>query len=393
MYGERQGTGIFKIILVALVISFLSIGAYAMIFNRNTSNQTGTPQTVIQKTTQTSPPLQNSNEKISVLPNLMSLSGDATINVSKAAIPAVVGISNERITHTSFFDKGKKVEGFGSGVIVTSNGFILTNQHVAGDKGNKSVVSLFGGKNVEGTTIWSDAMLDMAVVKVNENNLKYLPLGDANGLQVGQTAIAIGNPLGLQLQRTVTSGIISALNRTIQIGTDTDQAYMEDLIQTDASINPGNSGGPLLDLNGKVIGINTVKVSSAEGLGFAIPINVAIPVVKSLTTDGAFDEPYMGVYAYDNEVIPFVKNNTNPNEGVVVVKVDTESPAYKAGINDGTVITSIEGKKIYTMMQLRECIYNKKPGERINVTSMESGNEKKFTLVLSRRTVTTMLTR
>ncbi len=393
MYGERTETGIGKIIVVALVTSILTIAAYSMFFQRSTTNQTISQQSVIQKTTQTSSPVKTNTGNVSILPNLFQQSSDKSINVSKSAIPAIVGISNERITNESLFNRGTKVEGFGSGVIVTANGLILTNQHVAGDKGNKSIVSLYGGRNVNGTTIWSDPMLDMAVIKVNETNLKYLPLGDAKNLQVGQPAIAIGNPLGLELQRTVTSGIISALNRTIQIGTGTDQAYMEDLIQTDASINPGNSGGPLLDLEGKVVGINTVKVSSAEGLGFAIPINVAIPVVNRLTKDGVFDEPYMGVYAYDNEVIPFIKNDYNTSDGVVVVKVDTTSPAYRAGINDGTIITKIDGKKVYTMLQLRECIYQKKPGDRINVSRIENGKEKTESLVLSRRTVTTMLTR
>ena len=149
-------------------------------------------------------------------------------------------------------------------VIVSGDGYILTNHHVAGGRNKKIIVSLSDGREVEGTTVWSESVLDLAIVKVNADRLTEVPLGNSDEITVGEPAIAIGNPLGLQFQRSVTSGVISALDRTIKIETDEGYNYMEDLIQTDASINPGNSGGPLLNQKGEVIGINTVKVASGR---------------------------------------------------------------------------------------------------------------------------------
>ena len=149
---------------------------------------------------------------------------------------------------------------------------------MAGGKSKRIIVSLADGRNVDGVTLWSDPVLDIAVVKINLDGLTALPLGDSSKLNVGEPAIAIGNPLGLQFQRTVTSGIISALNRTIQIETEDGINYMEDLIQTDASINPGNSGGALVNLEGKLVGVPTLKMSGVgiEGLGFAIDISTVL---------------------------------------------------------------------------------------------------------------------
>ena len=212
--------------------------------------------------------------------------------VAKKATSGVVGITSERVREESLFDRNRSREvGVGSGVIVSSDGYILTNNHVAGGKNNKITVSIADGRNVTGEVVWADPVLDLAVVKVNLTGLTPLVLGDASVLEVGEPAIAIGNPFGLEFQRSVTSGIISALNRTISIETEAGLNYMEDLIQTDASINPGNSGGPLLNSRGEVIGINTVKVSSAEGIGFAIPINISKPIVEKLVGTGEFKEP------------------------------------------------------------------------------------------------------
>ena len=145
---------------------------------------------------------------------------------------------------------------------------------------------------------------------------------------------------------------------------------MEDLIQTDASINPGNSGGPLLNQKGEVIGINTVKVASAEGIGFAVPINVAVPVVKSFIEKGGFNEPYLGIFAYDKETIPYL-DNIKVNNGIYVVNADKNGPAYKAGIKEGCVIEKVDGKIIDTMIQLRTYIYSKSPGDDRTITHLD----------------------
>ena len=143
------------------------------------------------------------------------------------------------------------------------------------------------GTIYNGNTVWADSDLDLAVVKISANNLKYLQLGDSDNIKIGETVYAIGNPIGIEFQRTVTKGIISGLNRTIKIEENKNSSYMEGLIQTDASINQGNSGGPLINERGEVIGINSVKIETAEGIGFAIPINIIKPVVESLTNAGS----------------------------------------------------------------------------------------------------------
>lgn len=295
--------------------------------------------------------------------------------VAKRATTGVVGITVERVQQAKLFDKNNTVEvGVGSGVVVSSDGYILTNNHVAGGKSKRIIVSFADGRNVDGEVVWSDPVLDLAAVKVNLTGLTALVLGDASKLQVGEPAIAIGNPLGLEFQRTVTSGIISALNRTIRIDTELGSNYMEDLIQTDASINPGNSGGPLLNSNGEVIGINTIKVSSAEAIGFAIPINISKPIIEKLTKTGSFTEPYLGLFAYDKNVIPYVDGEANVQNGIYVAHVDTEGPAYGAGIREGCIIRQVDGIDIDTMLQLRTYIYSKAPGDTINLTHLIHGS-------------------
>lgn len=297
-----------------------------------------------------------------------------TATVAKSAMPGVVGISVLKMDSGALFDRNAAERwGVGSGIILSQNGYILTNHHVAGGRNRRIVVSLHDGRNVDGVTVWSEPVLDLAVVKVDLTGLPTIPIGDANALQVGETAIAIGNPLGLQFQRTVTSGIISALNRTIKIDTEQGTNYMEDLIQTDASINPGNSGGPLLNARGQVVGINTIKVAAAEGIGFAVPINVAVPVIRRLVQEGDFVEPYIGVFAYDREVIPYLNGDLKIDSGIYVVNVDKAGPAHKNGIKVGCIITHVDGNEINTMMQLRTYIYSKKPGDTINVTHIDNG--------------------
>jgi len=300
------------------------------------------------------------------------ISGFNAANVAKNASPGVAGISVLKTESDSIF-KPKTVQGVGSGVIVSANGFILTNNHVAGGKTERITVSFIDGRTADGTTVWADPTLDLAIVKVNMTGLTTIPLGDANTVQVGEPAIAIGNPLGLQFQRTVTSGIISALNRTIKIDTDQGPNFMEDLIQTDASINPGNSGGPLLNARGEVIAINTIKVASAEGMGFAVPINVAVPIIRHLIDRGEFVEPYLGVFAYDREVIPYLNNGIRLDNGIYAANVDESGPAFKSGIRVGGIITQVDGRNINTMMQLRTYIYSKYPGDTITVTHINNG--------------------
>jgi len=388
MNDKRGNKGLIALIITALVatfgvgIIFLAIGGNYVLRNLPRQNN---------------PQLEQGNraprpQQIAVEPGNNRASPAAS--VAQTALAGVVGISVLRVDSNSIFD-GKTNEkwGVGSGVIVSTNGYILTNHHVAGGRNRRIIVSLANGKNVDGTTVWSDPVLDLAVVKVNVSGLTAIPLGDANALRVGEPAIAIGNPLGLQFQRTVTSGIISALNRTIRIDTDQGSNYMEDLIQTDASINPGNSGGPLLNSAGQVVGINTIKVASAEALGFAIPINVAVPIINKYVNDGDFKETYMGVFAYDREVIPYLDGNIKVDNGIYVANVDNDGPAYKSGIKLGCIITEVDGIKMNTMLQLRTYIYSRNPGDTIRVTHVDKGKERTVSIKLAQKTRDGLVTR
>ncbi len=377
---EQKGRSRFIKVFTAVFVVAVAIGAF--IFYRsladnpdksrnnqlsNTKQQMQAPQTTIAPQATTLPQAE--------LPGLGAITGiPVAQSVAKSATQGVVGIMVERVETGKIFsgNDGTQV-GMGSGVIVSSDGYILTNHHVAGGKSKRIVVSLADGRNVDGETVWSDPVLDLAVVKINLTGLPTLKLGDAEQLQVGEPAVAIGNPLGLEFQRTVTSGIISALNRTISIETEQGTNYMEDLIQTDASINPGNSGGPLLNSKGEVVGINTIKVTSAEAIGFAIPINVAKPIVSRLMNTGQFTEAYMGLFAYDKSVIPYIDGNLKIDQGVYVAHIDENGPAYKAGLRLGCIIRQIDGQDINSMMQLRTVLFSKSPGETINVTHLMHG--------------------
>lgn len=307
--------------------------------------------------------------------------------VAKKLIPSVVGISTIETTREALFSEPQIVQGIGSGVIVDSNGYILTNDHVAGGDPTSITVILSNGDELEGQTLWSDPTLDLAMVKVNASNLPAASLGDSQSLSIGDAAIAIGTPLGLQFQHTVTAGIISALNRTVIVSTTLGENFMEDLIQTDASINPGNSGGPLVNMRGEVIGINTVKVSSAEGIGFAIPIDVAKPIVQHFLEEGEFVTPYIGIVGFDKEIASYYKKDPNIKDGVYVMEVDSRGPAHKAGIRVDDIITRIGKQKVTKMLELRKAIYSYKVGQQVDITILRNGQERTVTMVLEEKPV------
>ena len=291
-------------------------------------------------------------------------------DVIEETVESVVGISKLKNAGTSIFSESTESQlGLGTGVIVTENGYILSIEHVTGSKYSKCYVTLENGNNYDGTVVWSDSSIDLSIVKIEANDLKYITLGDSDNIKIGETVYAIGNPIGFEFRRTVTSGIISAKNRTIKLEEEENTSYMTDLIQTDATINPGNSGGPLIYPNGEVIGINTVKISSAEGIGFAIPINIVKPIIESYKNTGNFQEAKIGVYAYDKEVIPYLENGISSNfqEGIYVTEVIKNGPAESAGIKEGDIITQVDETKLNTMNDLREYIYTKQPNEEVTL--------------------------
>jgi len=306
-------------------------------------------------------------------------------NAAQQVIPSVVGISTIRTIKETPFEEATTIEGVGSGVVVHSDGYILTNDHVVDGSTHNITVVIEDGSEFAGEVLWSDPILDLAVVKVDSEDLPAVTLGDSESLVVGEPAIAIGTPLGLQFQHTVTSGIISALNRTVEIPTERGENVMEDLIQTDASINPGNSGGPLINIVGEVVGINTVKVTSAEGMGFAIPIDVAKPIIDHFIEEGFFVTPYIGVIGFDRETAKFYKKAGAVEEGVYVAYVDANGPAFKGGIRTGDIITKIGDTKISKMLDLRKAIYSNKVNDKIAVEVFKNGKIHTFNITLEKR--------
>ena len=272
--------------------------------------------------------------------------------------------------------KGDTAEkwGLGSGVIVSKNGYILTNQHLAQNVGKKINVTLHDGRTVQGKVVWTESNIDLAIIKVNEKNLPRVNLGNSEGIYVGDDVIAIGNPLGVEFQGSTTKGIISGLDRTFLFEDGNEKIFMESLIQTDASINPGNSGGPLIDVNGNVIGINTIKLNEAEGIGFAIPINVIKPVIEKFESNDKFEEATLGIYAYDSAIIPYVNTNILIDKGIYISKIDDYGPSGKKGLKVGDVITHIDGNEVNKMIEIREYIYTKNPGDKV-LLKLHDGRE------------------
>ena len=298
----------------------------------------------------------------------------------------VVGISKLKNTGSSIFSSNEEGDlGLGTGFLVTSDGYIVSNTHVTGEKFSKCYITLENGIDYEGTVVWSDTDLDLSIVKINAKNLSYVELGNSSNIRVGESVYAIGNPIGFEFRRTVTSGIISAKNRTIKIDEKDKSSYMTDLIQTDATINPGNSGGPLIYPNGEVIGINTVKISTAEGIGFAIPINIIKPIIESFKATGTCEEATIGIYAYDKEVIPYLDSSYNPinfDTGIYVAQITKNGPADNTELKEADIITSIDGKKLNTMNDLREYIYTKKPNDEVILQITRRKINKEIKLVL-----------
>ena len=278
-------------ILIFLLVFLIFILGYIVYQDIQISNENISNENIeIKRTYQTIDEMQEKNKTVT---EMISDLNNCVVGISKIENKGNSIFSNENITNL----------GLGTGVIVEKNGYILTNAHVSGEKYSKCYVTLVDGKTYEGQVVWSNVDIDMSIVKINQKNLQEAKLGNSDNIKVGETVYAIGNPIGYEFQRTVTSGIISALNRTIKFEEENQEIYMEDLIQTDATINPGNSGGPLINIDGEVIGINGVKITSAEGISFAIPINSVKAVIDSFKNSGKFDEPSLGVFAFDNSVL------------------------------------------------------------------------------------------
>ena len=303
------------------------------------------------------------DENVDMTPRLIEIGEQTPITEVIASVKgAVVGVM--AVTGDGY--------SIGSGVSVSDGGYILTNHHVIDNA--KSITIYLADQTTAGAQLlYSDSAMDIAVLKC-EKNLPYL-VCTTKELSVGEDVIAIGTPLSLDFKNTVTKGIVSALNRTVGISSlGGYTTYMQNLIQHDASINPGNSGGPLLTTNGEVVGINTLKASDAEGIGFAIPISVGQSVVENISKDVNYSQAYLGVFAVDTEIAKF-ENLSQEKSGAYVYSIDENITSC---LKEGDVIIKINDIEINNALDFRLCMYNLKPHDKVNITVVRDGNLKEL---------------
>ena len=309
----------------------------------------------------------------------MSYDENAVLDTIEKVTKSVVNISAIKLVHNIFY-QAVPVSGMGSGTIIDPKGLILTNNHVVGGA-HKINVILGSNEVLEGTIVGSCAIHDVAVVKINGNkrNLQAAQLGDSDKIRVGQRVYAIGNPFGLAGGPSVTSGVISAINRTIE----SDRGLIENLVQTDASINPGNSGGPLVDVTGKVIAINTAIIPFAQGIGFAIPINSAKSCTDEIVTEGGVKRPWLGIVGLTltREIARYY--NLPVNRGVLVTRIADSSPAEAAGMAEGDIILEISTVETNKIEDLVSEIQRRKIGDVVRILALRNGAEQFFELELS----------
>jgi len=318
----------------------------------------------------------------------MNLTTDTFANLAQASGPAVVNISTEKTVRTHFgpqpfqnffrqflgpLPHTLKIRSLGSGIIMNPEGYVITNNHVVAGA-QKIKVILIGGREFKGVVRGRDPGTDLALVRIVNPppNLPFLKLGDSDAVRIGDWVLAVGNPFGLS--HTVTQGIISAKGRVIG-----DSPY-DKFLQTDASINPGNSGGPLLNLQGEVIGINTAILAHGQGIGFAIPSNIAKKIIPILKAKGKVTRGMIGILAQTLTPNMAKKLGVSHPGGVLVVEVNPNMPAQKAGIKPGDIIIGFNGHPVYTMRELLTLVGDTAPGTEATVTVLRQGHEKKFKL-------------
>lgn len=311
--------------------------------------------------------------------------GTSIVSAVNKVKPAVVGVINLQKVQDPFqMTDQERAVGEGSGILMDKQGDIITNNHVVA--GAQDVQIVIGDQYLKAKVVGTDPVTDLAVVKLSDlskiSNIQPVQFGDSSKLQIGETAIAIGNPLGIKFAQTVTSGVISALSRQVPMQNEqTGQQYTENYLQTDAAINPGNSGGALVDINGNVIGINSAKISSAEGIGFAIPINDAIPIIKQLIQKGSVTRPVIGVQIVNVSDLPSSYQAVSQDgKGVYIHAVNTS--AKNQGLQAGDIITKINGKTVDNTDELQQALFTHKPGDTIQITVVRPGGEKTLSVKL-----------
>lgn len=372
---------------LATVLIAAIVGGGAGVFSaRYVLNHASVEEGGVQATTVTSKP---TNEM-------------TVVDVAHKVMPAVVGVNTFADLNTLYQeqfgglqlpkafsmpprdknDQYKQIS-YGSGVIINKDGTIITNYHVI-KGGSKVTVTLSDGKQYDAEIKGSDAQADIAVLKIKAPDLPVVEIGDSSKLQVGQTVVAIGNPLGAEFSQTVTDGIISGINRDLR-----NDAQNFNLIQTNAAINSGNSGGALVDGSGRLIGINTMKISATgvEGLGFAIPINGVMKIVDELIAKGHIDHAYLGFTGYVMNENIAAQIGSKEKSGIIIAQLVKNGPAENAGLQPYDIIIKAEDKKINDFEDIGKLLSKKKPGDKITLTIVRDNQEKEVQVTLGTKPV------
>ncbi|MBQ6670277.1 MAG: trypsin-like peptidase domain-containing protein [Firmicutes bacterium] len=409
MEGSRIAKKILALLLVAVIA--LGCGFGGAVLAAKYYNQPGTAQAQAGNTastaeqalssgeTKTADPVADNNTE--ALRDVVLVNADIGEAIAEKVMPSVVGIETKYETtslgsywYFGFGGGGGKTETTiqGTGFVVDESGYILTNSHVIHDGDYKTVtVLLYDSREFEGTVLWNDSTLDLAIVKIEADNLIAAELGDSDLLKVGSYAAALGNPLGLQFKFSMSQGIISGLERTIEVSSGSSSmsaTTMEGLLQTDATINSGNSGGPLVNKYGQVVGINSAKASSGEGMGFAIPINSAKPIVRQIKQTGSFSRAYLGISGqgleestgYNAEAF---KERYGTARGIYVYSVAANGGAEAAGLQKGDIVLSVDGTEVGTMNKINTVLVGYNPGDKVTVKYLRNGEEFTVTVTLT----------
>ena len=325
----------------------------------------------------------DSSDNTLVKKNVNITSNDSISESIDKVYDSVVVVNNYRGSHLT---------GYGSGFVYKKDnkyGYIMTNNHVVEDA-DEVIVTLSNGEDVPATVLGTDSYMDVAVLRIDEDKvLQVAEIGDSTESKLGDTVFTVGTPVSTEYAGTVTKGIISGENREITV-TNNGSEYMMEAIQIDSSINPGNSGGPLVNINGEVIGVNSVKLveSSVEGMGFAIPIEVAMSQVEKLENGKEIVRPVIGVSLYDLDSLPLIGNSdlkidSSIKSGVVVNSVESGSDAEEAGLERNDIIIKVDGTSVKGSAHLKYLLYKHEIGDSVRLTIIRNGNEKELTLKLT----------
>ena len=300
------------------------------------------------------------------------------VQIADAALPSIVAIESVG-EYTDIFGGVQRAQGTGSGFIISEDGYIVTNNHVVDGADSLSVI-LQDHSEWPATVIGTDDLSDLAVIKIEKSGLPAATLGNSDALRVGELVVALGSPVGVTFAGSVTSGIISGLNREIYVGDKT-----MNLIQTDAAINPGNSGGALVNADAQVIGINVLKFADqqVEGMSFSIPINEARPIIEELINYGRVSRPHLGIWGRD--ILAEEVDAYGVPEGVLIEQVEPGSAASEAGLRRGDIITHFEDQRVTTMSGLIDLIQAREVGDTVSITMDRNGRGSTLTAVLGER--------